>query len=233
MEEDWQRDLEHWLEPYLEDLGNKTRRRMCPAYIAGLIGSGDRKSIQLMAARADALSYDRLHHFIGAGLWDSAPLEATLWRQADALVGGHKAWLIIDDTALPKKGKASVGVAPQYATVLGKNANCQTLVSVTLASGEVPVMLGLRLFLPESWTSDAARRPWLAYLSLSRCIEPSPTSPSRRSTALSLLACALDACWPMPATACRHRSGRRSAREACAGPSAFPAIKRSIPPTCS
>ena len=110
-----------------------------------------------MAARADALSYDRLHHFIGAGLWDSAPLEATLWQQADELVGGAKAWLIIDDTALPKKGKASVGVAPQYATALGKNANCQTLVSMTLASGEVPVMLSLRLFLPESWTSDTAR----------------------------------------------------------------------------
>lgn len=157
MEEDWQRDLEHWLEPYLQKLGNKTRRRMCPAYIAGLIGPGDRKSIQPMAARADALSYDRLHHFIGAGIWDSAPLEATLWRQADELVGGDTAWLIIDDTALPKKGKASVGVAPQYATVLGKNANCQTLVSVTLASGEVPVMLGLRLYLPESWTSDTAR----------------------------------------------------------------------------
>lgn len=157
MEEDWQRDLGHWLEPYLQKLGNKTRRRMCPAYIAGLIGPGDRKSIQPMAARADALSYDRLHHFIGAGIWDSAPLEATLWRQADELVGGDKAWLIIDDTALPKKGKASVGVAPQYATVLGKNANCQTLVSATLASGEVPVMLGLRLYLPESWTSDTAR----------------------------------------------------------------------------
>jgi SRSO17 transposase len=154
---DWQSDLEEWLSPYLEGLGNKTRRRMCPAYIAGLIGPGDCKSIQPMAARADALNYDRLHHFIGAGIWDSAPLEATLWQQADALVGGEKAWLIIDDTALPKKGKASVGVAPQYATALGKNANCQTLVSVTLASGEVPVMLGLRLFLPESWTSDAAR----------------------------------------------------------------------------
>lgn len=157
MDSDWQDDLERWLEPYLKALGNKTRRQMCPAYIAGLIGPGDRKSIQPMAARVDEVSYDRLHHFIGAGIWDSAPLEATLWQQADALVGGDKAWLIIDDTALPKKGKASVGVAPQYATVLGKNANCQTMVSVTLASGEVPVMLSLRLFLPESWTSDAAR----------------------------------------------------------------------------
>ncbi len=91
MEADWRRDLEHWLEPYLQNLGNKTRRRMCPAYIAGLIGPGDRKSIQPMAARADALSYDRLHHFIGPGIWDSAPLEATLWRQADGLVGGRHA----------------------------------------------------------------------------------------------------------------------------------------------
>ena len=38
MEEDWRRDLEQWLEPYLQALANKTRRRMCPAYIAGLIG---------------------------------------------------------------------------------------------------------------------------------------------------------------------------------------------------
>ena len=157
MHEDWQADLERWLAPYLEGLGNKTRRRMCPAYIAGLIGPGDRKSIQPMAARSGAIAYDRLHHFIGAGLWDSAPLEATLWSQADELVGGDRAWLIIDDTALPKKGKASVGVTPQYATALGKNANCQTLVSVTLASGEVPVMLSLRLFLPESWTSNTVR----------------------------------------------------------------------------
>ncbi len=58
---------------------------------------------------------------------------------------------------MPKKGAASVGVAPQYASALGKNANCQTLVSLTLARGEVPVMVGLRLFLPESWTSDPAR----------------------------------------------------------------------------
>ena len=57
------------------------------------------------------------------------------------MVGGQAAFLIIDDTAQPKKGKHSVGVAPQYATTLGKNANCQTLVSITLARDEVPVMV--------------------------------------------------------------------------------------------
>lgn len=58
---------------------------------------------------------------------------------------------------MPKKGTASVGVAPQYASTLGKRANCQTTVSVTLASGEVPVMLSLRLLLPDSWTEDDSR----------------------------------------------------------------------------
>jgi SRSO17 transposase len=157
MDTTWHADLEHWLAPFVAALRHKTRARMCPAYIAGLIGPGDRKSVQPMAVRDATITYDQLHHFIASGVWDAAPLEAVLLAQADRMVGGDGAWLIIDDTALPKKGRHSVGVAPQYASTLGKNANCQTLVSVTLASREVPVMVSLRLFLPESWTSDPAR----------------------------------------------------------------------------
>jgi SRSO17 transposase len=157
MGEDWDEALERWLEPFVEALGHRTRRRMCPAYVAGLIGPGDRKSVQPMAARDSGVSYDQLHHFIGSGVWDATLLETALLVEADKLVGGGNAWLIIDDTALPKKGRHSVGVAPQYASSLGKTANCQSLVSVTLASREVPVMVGLRLFLPETWTDDRER----------------------------------------------------------------------------
>ena len=157
MDEDWDKELERWLEPFVEALGHRTRRRMCPAYLAGLIGPGDRKSVQPMAGRDSGVSYDQLHHFIGSGVWDAAPLEAALFVEADRMVGGDDAWLIIDDTALPKKGRHWVGVAPQYASSLGKTANCQSLVSVTLASREVPVMVGLRLFLPETWTDDPGR----------------------------------------------------------------------------
>jgi SRSO17 transposase len=164
MVDDWRHDLEEWLKPFVGALRHKTRSRMCPAYVAGLIGPGDRKSVQPMAARDEAVSYGQLHHFVASGIWDAAPLEAALLAEADRQVGSDDAWLIIDDTALPKKGRCSVGVAPQYAGALGKNANCQTLVSLTLARREVPVIVGLRLFLPESWTSalvrlDAARVP--------------------------------------------------------------------------
>lgn len=154
---DWRGELERWLKPFLDRLGHKARRQMCPLYVLGLIGPGDRKSVQPMAARVALGEYDQLHHFIAAGVWDAEPVETELLVQADKLVGGSDAVLVIDDTAIPKKGTHSVGVAAQYASALGKTANCQTLVSLTLARGEVPVMLALRLFLPENWTSDQAR----------------------------------------------------------------------------
>ena len=79
-------------------------------------------------------------------------------KAADRLVGGPDAVLVVDDTALVKQGRHSVGVKRQYCGQLGKTANCQSLVSLTLARAEVPVGVGLRLFLPEDWCADAARR---------------------------------------------------------------------------
>jgi SRSO17 transposase len=147
-------ELAGWLGQFVERFGHKARRRMYPLYVAGLIGPGDRKSVSPMAERVAPGDCDRLHHFVSDGVWDEAPLERELAIQADKLVGGAGAFLIIDDTTLPKKGAHSVGGTPQYASALGKTANCQTLVWLTLARGEVPVMVGLRLFLPETWTGE-------------------------------------------------------------------------------
>ena len=153
----WRGELEDWLRPFLGALGHPARRAACPLYVAGLIGPGERKSVQPMAERLGLPGHDALHHFIAAGVWDAEPLGAVLARETDRLVGGRDAFLIVDDTALPKKGVRSVGVAPQYASALGKNANCQVLVSLTLARREVPVPFALRLFLPEDWTGNAER----------------------------------------------------------------------------
>jgi SRSO17 transposase len=153
----WEDELQSWLEPFLTPLHHPARRRMCPLYVAGLIGPGERKSLQPMAARVAPADYDQLHHFVAVGPWDEAPLAAELLAQANRLVGGPDAILVIDDTALLKKGTHSVGVASQYAGVVGKQANCQSLVSLTLAKGEVPVPIVLRLFLPETWIQDPER----------------------------------------------------------------------------
>src|SRR6202165_604464 len=107
---DWKRELGRFLKPFLDRFGHKARRQMCPLYVSGLIGPGDRKSIAPMAKRLGLGECDQLHHFIAAGVWDAVPVEAELLVQADRLVGGSDAVLVIDDTALPKKGTHSVGV---------------------------------------------------------------------------------------------------------------------------
>ncbi len=153
----WEAELSGWLEPFLDALGHKARRRWAPVYIRGLFGRTERKSVQPMAAELTPGDYDQLHNFIASPSWDGSALEPVLAATAEALVGGPGAVLVIDDTALPKKGTQSVGVAPQYAGALGKNANCQVLVSLTLARDEVPVPVALRLFLPKDWTADPGR----------------------------------------------------------------------------
>lgn len=64
---------------------------MCPAYVAGSIDPGDRKSIQPMAARPDTVSSVQPHRVIGGGVWDAAPLESAHVVVADELVGGDSA----------------------------------------------------------------------------------------------------------------------------------------------
>ena len=134
---DWKEELGRWLQPFLDRLGHKARRQMCPLYVSGLIGPGDRKSIQPMARQLALGACDQLHHFIAAGVWDAGPLETELVVQADKLVGGGDAVLVIDDTAIPKKGTHSVGVAPQYASALGKG---DVPVAVELGGQALPTL---------------------------------------------------------------------------------------------
>src|SRR5262245_4868633 len=113
---DWRKELERWLKPFLERLGHKTRRRMCPVYISGLIGPGDRKSIQPMAERLALGAYDQLHHFVSAGVWDVAPVETELLVQADKLVGGRDDVLVIDDRGRLRARTEWVGGSTQFVT---------------------------------------------------------------------------------------------------------------------
>ncbi len=153
----WEHEFERWLRPFVVALGHAARRRWAPVYLRGLLAPGERKSIRPLAARVAPGEHEQLHHFVAASAWSTAPLERVLAEQAQHLVGGAGAVLIVDDTTLLKQGRCSVGVAHQYSGAAGKNANCQCLVSLTLARGEVPVAVALRLFLPKAWTEAPTR----------------------------------------------------------------------------
>src|SRR2546427_11700218 len=71
--------------------------------------------------------------------------------------GPVEAW-IIDDTGFPKKGRHSVGVARQYCGQLGKQDNCQVAVTLSLANHDASLPVAYRLYLPEDWATDQARR---------------------------------------------------------------------------
>lgn len=154
---DWEEALDRWLDPFLDRVQRAEQRHWAPLYVEGLLRPAERKSVTRLAEQVAPGESQQLHHFVSASPWDPAPLEALLVQTADRLVGGQDAVLIIDDTALVKQGKHSVGVARQYCGELGKRANCQAMVSLTLARAEVPVPVALRLYLPKAWTDEPAR----------------------------------------------------------------------------
>ena len=156
--QNWERELERWIAPYLEAFRHKVRAKWAPVYLRGLLLSGERKSVQPLVERVAPGENEQIHHFVATSIWDTEPIEVVHVGRCNKLAGGPDAHLIVDDTALPKKGRHSVGVAHQYCGALGKEANCQCLVSLTLAREEIPVPIALRLYLPESWASDQERR---------------------------------------------------------------------------
>lgn len=125
-------------------------------YTRGLLLEGRRKSIQPMAARLVDGDEQGLQQFITDSPWDDVPVRRRLARRMTAVI--EPVGWVVDDTALPKDGQWSPGVARQYCGALGKTANCQVLVSVNAVTDRASCPLGWRLFLPESWDHDELRR---------------------------------------------------------------------------
>jgi SRSO17 transposase len=146
-----------------EGLGNSMRHQSLLEYCSGLMLPIQRKSIEPLAAHADPLNvpakHQALHHFVANARWsDRVLLERIREYVEPHLRLEHGAYWIIDDTAHPKCGRHSVGVARQYCGRLGKQDNCQVAVSLSLASAEGSVPVDYRLYLPEAWAHDAIRR---------------------------------------------------------------------------
>jgi SRSO17 transposase len=161
-------DSEARFAAYVEGLagviGHADRAGPLRDYCTGLMLPGERKSVEPMAARTaparTAAQHQSLLHFVGVASWSD---EKVLARVREMVLpamtrdGPIEAW-IIDDTSFPKQGKHSVGVHHQYCGQLGKQANCQVTVSLSIANHSVSLPVAYRLYLPQDWTKDRARR---------------------------------------------------------------------------
>src|SRR6186713_396008 len=160
----WGERFGDYVERLGDVLGHADRRAPLRAYCTGLLLPGERKSVEPMAARLDpgrvGAAHQSLHHFVAKAAWDDAALlEAVRDYAPPALLerGPIRAW-IVDDTGLLKKGRLSVGVARQYCGQLGKRDNCQVAVTLSVAHEAASLPVAYRLYLPEAWADDPARR---------------------------------------------------------------------------
>ena len=145
-------------------IGHADRVNPLRDYCTGLMMPCARKSVEPMAAvtapARTAAQHQSLLHFVGQASWSDEKVLAKVCEMVLPAMerdGPIEAW-IIDDTGFPKKGKHSVGVARQYCGQLGKQDNCQAAVSLSIASRQASLPVRYRLYMPQEWATDAARR---------------------------------------------------------------------------
>jgi SRSO17 transposase len=157
-----ERELEEFIGKLTTDLGRPERREALRLYMTGLLLDGERKSIQPLAARlvdSDAeveAMRQRLQQAVVVSGWDDDVVRSRLATLVQREMPELEV-IVFDDTGFPKKGEYSVGVARQYSGTLGRTDNCQVATSVHVAGEKGSVCVGMQLYLPEEWTSDATR----------------------------------------------------------------------------
>jgi len=156
-------ELDAFLAPFARLFRRRTSRRSLERYITGLLTDLPRKNCDTIAAAVADTSTERLQHLLTDAEWDAAALDEARVRRL-AAVSPPAGVLLIDDTGLPKQGRASPGVARQYSGTLGKVGNCQIVVTaeyvVDLPSATQPLHwpVAARVYLPASWAEDPTRR---------------------------------------------------------------------------
>jgi SRSO17 transposase len=153
-----------YLEAIAAVLGDVRRAASARAYCTGLLLPGERKSVEPMAARIEPTrvqaKHQSMHHVVAKAEWDDAALLRAVREQVLPAIEQHgpvRYWMV-DDTAFPKQGEHSVGVARQYCGQLGKQDNCQVAVSLSVANDHASLPIAYRLYLPETWAGGPERR---------------------------------------------------------------------------
>lgn len=155
-------------------LARREQKESFALYAHGILGEGERKSVEPIAARATGgvdeeeetagaaceRMQARLLNFLRLSPWDDHSVRREAARYVIEALEKQEpvtTW-IIDDTGFPKQGKHSVGVQRQYSGTLGKVGNCQVGVSLTIATMHEHVPIDFALYMPKSWTDDVSRR---------------------------------------------------------------------------
>ncbi len=127
-------------------------------YLQGLFHEC-KSNIERMQERIPESNYQQLQHFISESGWSAQEVIKEVGRQTARSLAPLKGerGLIIDESGNEKAGGKSVGVGHQYIGHMGKTCNAQNGVYVGLCREKRVSLVGGRLYLPESWTSNKKR----------------------------------------------------------------------------
>ena len=119
-------------------IGHADRAVPLRDYCVGLLVAEGRKSVEPLAAVTApaqvSAQHQKLLHFVANATWSDERVLAKVREMVVPSIERHgpiEAW-IIDDTSFPKQGTHSVGVRHQYCGQLGKQANCQVVVTLSM-----------------------------------------------------------------------------------------------------
>jgi SRSO17 transposase len=149
--------LKEFAEPFAACLRRREQKAHARTYLAGLLSDVKKKNVESIAYRHDQ-GRGCLQWFIGFSKWDHRPLVGELVRQVGQELGEGDAVIVFDPSGFGKKGRHSVGVARQWIGRLGKVDNGQVGVYMGYASRKEHAVVDERLYLPEEWAKDRARR---------------------------------------------------------------------------
>ena len=117
-------DLEVFLRPFGALLRRSESRASLERYTTGLLADVPRKTVADLGRSLPGTSDQRLQEFLTNTCWDPAAMDRLRIERMLTSASVGDGVLVLDDTGLPKKGLASVGVARQYSGTLGRVDNC-------------------------------------------------------------------------------------------------------------
>lgn len=149
--------LTQYLQRYLPLFYREEQRGHARLVIQGRLSHLDRKTCEPIARQA-GVERKPVQQFVGAGKWDDDAVMAEVRRHVAEWFHDSDATLVLDPSAFPKKGSESCGVQRQWCGRLGKVDNCQVGVFLSCVSQGRVGPLGRRLYLPQAWAKNTARR---------------------------------------------------------------------------
>jgi SRSO17 transposase len=149
--------LTGFLQRYLPKFYRAEHRANAVRVIRGLLSGLERKTCEPIAIQAE-LPRKPIQFFVGAGKWDDEFVMTELREHVREELAEPDGVVVIDPSSFPKKGTESCGVGRQWSGRLGKVDNCQVGVFLAYAASNGYAPLDRRLYLPEDWAEDDARR---------------------------------------------------------------------------